>query len=41
MGDDESEFYIRETVKYQTALEILKYFLTNNTVPENIVWIEG
>lgn len=39
LGDDESEFYIKDTIKYDTALKILKSFLTDNTLLTEINWI--
>ena len=39
LGDDESEFYIKDTIKYDTALKILKSFLTDNTLLTEINWV--
>lgn len=39
LGNDESEFYIKDTIKYDTALKILKSFLSNNTLLTEINWI--
>lgn len=39
LGDDESEYYIKDTIKYDTALKILKSFLTDNTLLTEINWI--
>lgn len=39
LGDDESELYIKDTIKYDTALKILKSFLTDNTLITEINWI--
>ncbi len=40
MGDYESEFYSNETVKYQTALMILKHYLLNNSLDNRVKWID-
>ncbi len=39
IGDDESQFYTKDTIKYQTALEILEYFLTTDALLEKISWV--
>ena len=39
LGEDESEFYIKDTIKYDTALKILTGFLTDNTLLTEINWI--
>lgn len=38
-GDDESEFYIKDTIKYNTTLKILKSLLTDNTLIAEINWL--
>lgn len=38
MGEYESEFYIRDTIKYQTALKALRFFLLYNTLDTEIEW---
>lgn len=40
MGSYESEFYISETIKYQTALTILKQYLLNNSLDDQVKWID-
>ena len=40
MGGYESEFYISETIKYQTALAILKQYLLNNSLDNQVKWID-
>lgn len=38
MGDDESEFYIRDTIHYETAIKILECFLANGNIYKTIEW---
>lgn len=40
MGDYESEFYIDETIKYQTALNVLRAYVLNNILDKTVEWIE-
>lgn len=39
LGNDESEFYIKDTIKFDTALTILKSLLTDNTLLAGINWL--
>ena len=40
MGGYESEFSISSTIKYKTALSVLKYFLKENTLDNKVDWID-
>lgn len=40
MGGYESEFKISNTIKYRTALDILRYFLEENTLDGKVNWID-
>ena len=40
MGDYESEFYINETIKYKTAVNVLRTYVLDNTLDNAIEWID-
>ena len=40
MGEYESEFYISETIKYQTAINVLRTFVLDNTLDKAVEWID-
>lgn len=40
MGGYESEFDIGNTIKYRTACNILRFFLEENTLDDNVNWVD-
>ena len=40
MGGYESEFNISNTIKYRTAINILRYFLEENTLDGKVIWVD-